>query len=134
MRTNPSVVVSTYVPETSPSRFSPKLIPVQTKVTFEPRVVQEPPFETEVHLPEHLDFEFQYPVVVTPLASATVETTPSLAPEIFYIPDGLPLPPNLIAIEEIIKDPPSNTPFHFGTSINLYPSTPEFSSFNRASS
>jgi len=38
---------------------------------------------------------------------------------------GLPLPPGLIAIEEIVEDIPSNTPLHFGTRIHLYPSNSE---------
>ena len=62
---------------------------------------------------------------VTPPTSVTVESIPSSAPEIFYGPDGLPLPPGLIAIEEIVEDLPSSTPLHFGTGIHLYPSTTE---------
>ena len=57
-----------------------------------------------------------------------------MAPKIFYRPNGLPLPPGLIAIEEIVEDRPSSTPLHFGTRIHLCPSTPKFSSFNPSSS
>ena len=64
---------------------------------------------------------------VSPPTSVVVESTPSSAPEIFYGPDGLPLPPRLIAIEEIVEDLPSSTPLHFGTGIHLYPSTIEVS-------
>lgn len=88
----------------------------------------------EVRLPEHLDFEFQYSEAVTPPVSIIVEAIPSLAPEIFYGPDNLPFPPGLISIEDIVEDPLSSTPFHFGTGIHLYPSTPEFAPFNPASS
>ena len=44
---------------------NPESIPVQTKVISEPKVVQEPLSETIVHLPEHLDFEFEHSEVVT---------------------------------------------------------------------
>ena len=59
--------------------------------------------------------------------SVTVESIPSSAPEIFYRPDGLPLPPSLIAIEEIVEDPPSSTPSQFGVGVTLYPSSSEIS-------
>ena len=39
---------------------NPEPIPVQTEVTSEPEVVQEPLSKTVVHLPEHLDFEFEH--------------------------------------------------------------------------
>ena len=48
---------------------------------------------TEVHLPKHLELEFQNSARVTPLVSITAEVMHSLAPEIFYELDGLPLPP-----------------------------------------
>ena len=51
---------------------------------------------------------------VVPRTSVAVDTIPSSAPEIFYGPDGLPLPPGLIAIEEIVEDLPSITPLQFG--------------------
>lgn len=127
-------MVDTSVPEITPSRVDLEPILVQTRATFEPIVVQEPPFETKFHLPEHLDVEFEYSEGVTPPVSVTTETIPSSAPEIFYRPYDLPLPIGLIAIEEIAKDSPSSTPFHFGTGIHLYPSTPEFGSFNPPSS
>lgn len=63
---------------------------------------------------------------VTPLASVAAESIPSSTPEIFYRPNGLLLPPRLIAIEEIMEDLPSSIPSHFGTRIHLYPSTSEF--------
>ena len=62
---------------------------------------------------------------VTPPASVTAESITSLALEIFYEPNGLPLPLGLIAIEEIMEDLPSSTPSHFGIGIHLYPSTSE---------
>jgi len=43
----------------------PEPIPVQTKVTFEPEFVQEPLSKTVVHLPEHVDFEFEHSEAVT---------------------------------------------------------------------
>ena len=62
---------------------------------------------------------------VTPQPSAAAELTSSSAPEIFYRPDGLPLPPGLISIEEIVEDPPSRTPTQLGAGITLYPSSLE---------
>lgn len=59
--------------------------------------------------------------------TVAVEKTPSSAPEIFYGPDGLPLPPGLIAIEEIVEDPQATTPTHFGVGVTLFPSTSEAS-------
>ena len=64
---------------------------------------------------------------VIPQTSVAADSIPSLAPEIFYGPDGLPLPPGLIAIEEIVEDPPSSTPSQFGVGISLYPSSSEIS-------
>ncbi|CAA3004320.1 Hypothetical predicted protein [Olea europaea subsp. europaea] len=43
---------------------------------------------------------------VVPQTSIAADSIPSSAPETFYEPDGLPLPPGLIAIEEIVEDPP----------------------------
>jgi len=62
-----------------------------------------------------------------PQTTVAVETTPSSAPEIFYGPDGLPLPLGLIAIEEIVEDPQETTPTHFGVGVTLFPSTSEVS-------
>ena len=101
IRTDPSVTVDTYILETTPSRVDP---------------------ETEVHLPEHLEVEFQNSKGITPPVSVTIEAIPSSAP------------PRLISIEEIVEDLSSSTPLHFGTRIHLYPSTPEVSSFNHPSS
>ena len=78
IKTNPSVMVDTSIPETNPSRVG---------------------LETEVHLPKHLEVEFQTLEGVTPLVSVTVEAIPSSALEIFYRPNGLPLRPRLIAIQ-----------------------------------
>lgn len=91
VRIDPSVMLDTSIPETAPSRAN---------------------LETEVHLLEHLEVEFQNSKGVTPPVSVTAEAIPSSAPEIFYGPDGLPLPPGLISIEEIVEDLPSSTPFH----------------------
>ena len=55
------------------------------------------------------------------------DSVPTSAPEIFYELDGLPLPPGLIAIEEIVEDPQTSTPTHFGVGITLYPSSSEVS-------
>ena len=76
IRTDPSVTVDTFIPETTPSRVEP---------------------ETEVHLPKHLEVEFYNSEGATPLVSITTEAIPSSAPEIFYGPDGQPLPPGLVA-------------------------------------
>jgi len=64
---------------------------------------------------------------VVPQTSVVADSIPSSAPEIFYGPDGLPLPPGLISIEEIVEDPPSSTPSQFGVEITLYPSSSEIS-------
>ena len=64
---------------------------------------------------------------VIPRTSVAANSIPSSAPEIFYGPDGLPLPPGLIAIEEIVEDPPSSTPSQFGVGITLYPSSSQIS-------
>ena len=64
---------------------------------------------------------------VVPQTSVDVESISFSAPEIFYGPDGLPLPPDLIAIEEIVEDPPSSTPSQFGVGVTLYPSSSEIS-------
>ena len=64
---------------------------------------------------------------VIPQTSIAADFVPSSALEIFYGPDGLPLPPGLIAIEEIVEDPQSNTPSQFGVEIALYPSSSEIS-------
>ena len=47
---------------------------------------------------------------VTPPTIVATEIVPSLAQKIFYGPEDLPLPPRLIAIEEIVEDLPSSTP------------------------
>ena len=64
---------------------------------------------------------------VNPPTSIAAKCAPSSAPEIFYGPDDLSLPPGLIAIEEIVEDIPTSTPLHFGTRIHLYPSNSQHS-------
>ena len=64
---------------------------------------------------------------VTPPAYITSESIHSSTPELFYKPDGLPLPLGFVAIEEIVEDLPSSTPLHFGTGIHLYHSTTKVS-------
>jgi len=64
---------------------------------------------------------------VIPRTSVAVDIIPSSAPEIYYGPDGLLLPPGLIAIEEIVEDLPSSAPSQFGVGITLYPSSSEVS-------
>jgi len=113
IRIDLSVTIETFIPETTPSRVDPK---------------------AEVHLPEHMEVEFQNSKGITPLISITIEAIPSSAPEIFYRPDGLPLLARLIAIEEMVEDPSSSTPLHFGVVIHLHPSTPKVGSFNHPSS
>lgn len=109
IRTDPSVTVDTSILEVAPPRTDP---------------------ETDVHLSEHLEFEFQNSEGVTPPVFVTAEATLSSAREIFYRPDGLPLPPGLIAIEQIVEDIPPSTLVQFGTRIHLHPSTTEVSSFS----
>jgi len=60
---------------------------------------------------------------VIPQTFVATDSITSSALEIFYGPDGLPLPPGLIAIEEILEDPLSSTPSQFGVGITLYPSS-----------
>jgi len=64
---------------------------------------------------------------VVPQTFVVMDSIPSSVPEIFYGPDDLPLPLGLIAIEEIVEDPPSSTPSQFGVGITLYPSSSEIS-------
>ena len=64
---------------------------------------------------------------LAPQITVAVDSTPSSAPEIFYGPDGLPLPPSLIVIEEIVEDPQASTPTHFGVGVTLFPSISEVS-------
>ena len=78
IRIDPSVTVNTSIPKLAPSKYDP---------------------ETKVHLPKHLEVEFQNLECVTPPVSITVEVIPSSALEIFYGPDGLPLPSRLVVIE-----------------------------------
>ena len=59
IRTDPSVMVDTSIPKATPARADP---------------------ETEVHLLEHLEVEFQNSEGVTPLVSITAEEIPSSAP------------------------------------------------------
>lgn len=51
----------TFEPELVQLEVNPEPILVQIEVTSKPEVVQEPLCETFVHLPEHLDFEFEHP-------------------------------------------------------------------------
>lgn len=74
-------MIGTSIPETAPSRVEP---------------------DTEIHLPEHLEVEFQNLEGVSPLVSVTAKAIHSSSPEIFYGPESLSLPPRLIALEEII--------------------------------
>jgi len=45
--------------------FDPEPIAVEIEDIYEPKVVHEPSLETEVLLPEHLDFDIQHSEVVT---------------------------------------------------------------------
>lgn len=73
-----------------------------------------------------MEFEFRHSEVFTPQTSVTVETTLSSTPKIFYKFDDQVLPPDLISIEEeLVEYSTRGTPFHFGTGLYLYPTTPD---------
>ena len=95
------------------SEVNPEPITIQTEVTSEPGVVQEPLSRTVILLPKHLDFEFEHSEVValpeddqpvTPQTLVTIETSASSTPKIFYGPDGEVLPLGLIAIEGELEE------------------------------
>ena len=96
-------------------------VPTTSEIPVSPNISGNPASTEEVQQPQRdsdTDPSLRANTCVTePIPSATgseslapqtfvvVDSTPSSAPEIFYGPDGLPLPPGLIAIEEIVEDP-----------------------------
>ena len=118
-------------------------VPTTSEISVTPNISRNPASIEEVQQPQRdsdTDPSLRTNTCVTePVPSVTgseslvlqtsvaVDSTSSSAPEIFYGPDGLPLPPGLIAIEEIVEDPQTSTPTHFGVGITLYPSTSEVS-------
>jgi len=122
--------VRTSVPTTSETPVTPKIsgIPALTEE------VQQPPKDSNTDPSLRVNTCDTEPVSsttgsesVVPQTSVAADSIPSSAPEIFYGPDGLPLPLGLIAIEEIVEVPPSSTPSQFGVGITLYPSSSEIS-------
>jgi hypothetical protein len=109
--------VRTEVPTTSEILVTPDISGIPASIEEVQRQQKDncidPSLKTSTCLTEPVPSETgpQSLVVQTTVA---VEATPSSAPEIFYGPDGLPLPPGLIAIEEIVEDQQANTPIHFG--------------------
>ena len=122
--------VRTSVPTTSETPVTPKNfgIPAFTEE------VQQPPKDSNTDPSLRVNTCDTEPVSsmtgsesVVPQTSVAADSIPSSAPKIFYGPDGLPLPPSLIAIEEIVEDSPSSTPSQFGVEITLCPSPSEIS-------
>jgi len=93
-------------------------VPTTSEIPVAPNISDIPAFTEEVlQLPKdsNTDPSLQVHTCVTepvssvtgsesvvPQTSVVADPIPSSAPEIFYGPDGLPLPPGLIAIEEIV--------------------------------
>jgi hypothetical protein len=109
------IKVRTSVPTTSETPVTPNIsgIPASTEE------VQQPQRDSDTDPSLRVNTCVTEPVPSTtgseslaPQTSVAVDSTPSSAPEIFYGPDGLPLPPGLIAIEEIVEDPQASTPTH----------------------
>ena len=120
------VKVRKNVPTTSETPVTPNIsgIPAFTEE------VQQPPKDSITDPSAKVNTRITEPAPSTtdsegviPQTSVTADSIPSSALEIFYGPDGLPLPPGLISIEDIVKDPPSSTPSRFGVGITLYPSS-----------
>ena len=129
-RSKSPTVVRTSVPTTSETLVTPT---ISGNPAFTEEVLQlprdsdtDPSLRVDTCLTEPV-ISLTSPESVVPQTSVAVDFIPSSAPEIFYGPDGLPLPPGLIAIEEIAEDLPSSAPLQFGAGITLYPSTSEVS-------
>ena len=106
-------VVRTSVPTTSEILVTPNVsgIPASTEE------VLQSPRDSNTDPSLRVDTCVTEPVIsltgsesIIPQTSVAVDLITSLALEIFYGPDSLPLPPSLISIEEIVEDPPSSTP------------------------
>ena len=127
-RSKSPLKVRTEVPTTSEILVTPDISGTPASIEEVQRQQKDncidPSLKTSTCLTEPVPSETgpQSLVVQTTVA---VEATPSSAPEIFYGPDGLPLPPGLIAIEEIVEDQQANTPIHFGVGTPLFPSASE---------
>ena len=121
--------VGTIVPTTSEILVTPNIsgIPASTQEVLQlPRdSITDPSFRVNTCVSEPVSTIGSDSVF--PRKSVVVDIIPSSAPDIYYGPDGLPLPPGLIAIEEIVEDLPSSTPSQFGVGITLYPSSSEVS-------
>ena len=118
-------------------------VPTTSEIPVTPNISGNPASTEEVQQPQResdIDSSLRANTCVTePVPSVTsskslvpqtfvaVYSTPSSALEIFYRPDGLPLPAGLIAIEEIVEDPQASTPTQFGVGVTLFPSTSEVS-------
>ena len=107
------IKVRTSVPTTSETPVTPNIsgIPASTEE------VQQPQKDSDTNPSLRVNTCVTEPVPSTTgseslalQTSVAADSIPSSAPEIFYGPDGLPLPPGLIAIEEIVEDPPTSTP------------------------
>ena len=111
------VKVRTIVPTTSETPVTPNIygIPASTEEVQQPQKDSsiDPSLRVNTCVTELVPFTTGSESLA-PQTSVAADSIPSSAPEIFYGPDGLSLPPGLIAIEEIVEDPPSNTPSQFG--------------------
>ena len=104
----------------SPLKFRTSVL-TTSEVPITPNISRNPASTEEVQQPQKdsdTDPSLRVNTCVTePITSTTgseslalhtsvaVDSTPSSALEIFYGPDGLPLPLGLIEIEEIVEDP-----------------------------
>ena len=122
------IKVRTTVPTTSEILVTPDISGIPASIEEVQRQQKDncidPSLKTSTCLTEPVPSETGPQSLVTQTTVA-VETNPSSAPEIFYGPDGLPLPPGLIAIEEMVEDQQANTPIHFGVGTPLFPSASE---------
>jgi len=103
------VKVRTSVPTTSETAVTPNIsgIPTSTEEFQQPQKDSstDPSLRVNTCVTEPVPFTTGSESL-TLQTSVAADSIPSLALEIFYGPDGLPLPPSLIAIEEIVEDPP----------------------------
>lgn len=123
-------MVGASVPTPSETPVTPNVsgIPTSIEEVLQPQGDSriDPSVTVNTYIPEPAPSTADSECVI-PQISVAAESIPSLSPEIFYGPDDIPLQPRLIATEEIIEDPPSSTPSHFGVGITLYPSLSEIS-------
>jgi len=110
-------LVGTIVPTPTETLVTPNIsgIPASTKEVPQPQEDSrtDPSVTVNTSIPELAPSTADSKGVI-PKTFVAAESIPSSALEIFYGPDSLLLPPGLIAIEEIVENPPSITPLYFG--------------------